>query len=167
MTNLPGPQVHIWSTPQRLHNLRRLNVETQEETPLLPKDAVGWLLYKPTVSPDGKKIAIGWNRKETGRDAWLFSGEDGSASLLYAGILPFGWSSDGHFIYAFGYQQGREILQLKLGESNKPKSVITLPGPILSGTVSPNGRKIIVSVGEEKSDVWLLKDFDPEAGRAN
>jgi hypothetical protein len=43
--------------------------------------------------------------------------------------------------------------------------VITLPGTLYSGTVSPDGRKIIVSVGEEKSDVWLMKDFDPQIVR--
>jgi hypothetical protein len=43
---------------------------------------------------------------------------------------------------------------------------MSLPGSINSGSVSPDGRKIIVSVGEEKSDVWLLKDFDPHSVRA-
>ncbi len=44
--------------------------------------------------------------------------------------------------------------------------MITLPGIINAATVSPDGRKIIVSVGEEKSDVWILKDFDPQAVQA-
>jgi tRNA A-37 threonylcarbamoyl transferase component Bud32 len=37
---------------------------------------------------------------------------------------------------------------------------------INAATLSPDGRKIIVSVGEEKSDVWLLKNFDPQAAQA-
>jgi hypothetical protein len=41
-----------------------------------------------------------------------------------------------------------------------------MPGDINAGTVSPDGRKIIVRVGEEKSDVWLMKDFDPQTVRA-
>jgi len=163
-----SPNPYLIYPARELHNLRRLNIETQEEASLLPKDSDGWLGYKPTVSPDGKTIAIGWNRVE-GFGAWLITGEGASASLLYAGVVPFGWSSDGNFIYAFDIREreGREILQLKLGESKKPRPVIALAGPILSGTVSPDGRKIIVSVGEEKSDVWLLEDFDPESARAN
>ena len=77
-----------------------------------------------------------------------------------------GWSSDGNFIYAYAYPNGREILQIALGDSKKPRSVITMPADIKAGTVSPDGRKIIVTVGEEKSDVWLMKDFDPQTARA-
>jgi eukaryotic-like serine/threonine-protein kinase len=161
-----SPNPFLMYSTRAGHNLRRLNVETQREELLFSKDAHGWMVWKPAVSPDGKKIAIGWNRPPA-LGAWLITGEGASASLLYAGVIPFGWSSDGNSIYAFAHREGREILQLRLGESNKPKSVVALPGPILSGTVSPDGRKVIVSVGEEKSDVWLLKDFDPEVARAN
>jgi hypothetical protein len=38
-----------------------------------------------------------------------------------------------------------------------------MAGRINEGTVSPDGRKIIVSVAEEKSDVWLMKNFDPQS----
>lgn len=155
-----SPNPYLVYATREMHNLRRVSVETQEETPLLPKDSIGWLYQKPAFSPDGKKIAIGWNQKPA-EGAWLIATEDASASLLYAEVNPFGWSSDGKFIYAFASGGGREILQLKLGESRKPKSVVALPGPIRSGAVSPDGRKIVVSVGEEKSDVWLLKNFDP------
>jgi len=85
--------------------------------------------------------------------------------LLYPRLVPFGWSSDGNFIYGFAYPDGREIFQKRLDVSKKPRSVITLPGALHGGTVSPDGRKIIVSVGEEKSDVWLMKDFDPQSAR--
>ena len=62
---------------------------------------------------------------------------------------------------------GREILQIRLGDSKQSRPIITMPGNLNSGTVSPDGRKIIVSVGEDKSDVWLMKNFDPQASRAN
>jgi hypothetical protein len=90
-----------------------------------------------------------------------------SERSFYPGVNPLGWSSDGNFIYAFGEAHGREILQIGLGDSKKPRSVITMPGDIKSGAVSLDGRKIIVTVGEEKSDVWLMKDFDPQTVRPN
>ena len=34
-----------------LHNLRRLNVDTQEEKTILPKDSSGWLPMRPIISP--------------------------------------------------------------------------------------------------------------------
>jgi len=40
-----------------------------------------------------------------------------------------------------------------------------MPGGIYSGTVSPDGRKIIVSAGDEKSDVWVMTNFDPQTRR--
>jgi serine/threonine protein kinase/Tol biopolymer transport system component len=157
-----SPSPDILYAQKDMHNLRRLNVETQEESSLLPEDSKGWLVRKPVFSPNGKKIAAYWNR-DPSMGVWLITLENFSASLLYPHVVPFGWSSDG--IYAFDNSDGREILQIKLGDSKKPRSVITMPGDLTAGTVSPDGRKIIVSVGEEKSDVWLLKDFDPQTVR--
>ena len=59
-----SPSPDILYAKKDMHNLRRLNVETQEESPLLPEDARGWLTRKPVFSPDCKKIATYWNRKE-------------------------------------------------------------------------------------------------------
>jgi len=159
-----SPSTDILYAKSGMHNLRRLKVDSQEESPLLPVDSEGWLMLNPVFSPDGKKVAIYWNR-EPAIGAWLITLEKFSESLVYPQVDPFGWSPDGNFIYAFDANGGREILQIKLGDSKKPKTVITMPGDLNSGTVSPDGRKIIVSVGEEKSDVWLLKDFDPQSVR--
>jgi len=159
-----SPSPDILYAQSGMHNLRRVNVDTQEERPILPEDSKGFLPSKPAVSPDGKKIAIYWNR-EPAMGAWSITPEKFSETLLYPRLVPFGWSSDGNSIYGFVDLHGREILQKRLDDSKKPRSVITLPGTLYSGTVSPDGRKIIVSVGEEKSDVWLMKDFDPQIVR--
>jgi Tol biopolymer transport system component/DNA-binding winged helix-turn-helix (wHTH) protein len=160
----PSPDI-VYQSPG-MHNLRRLNVETQEERPLLANDFKGFLLANPTFSPDGKKIAIFSNGGHADLGAWVFTLEKFSEKLLYRDVFPLGWSADGRFVYAFDYRRGREILQIGLGDSKKPKSVMTMPGDLnKAGTVSPDGRKIIVSVGEEKSDVWLMKDFDPQTAR--
>jgi Tol biopolymer transport system component len=159
-----SPSPDILYAKSGMHNLRRLNVDTQKESPLLPKDSEGWLMDRPVFSPDGKKIAAWWNR-DPAFGAWIITLENFSETLLYPRVIPFGWSSDGNFIYASNPDGGREILQIKLGDSKKPRSVITIPGDPNRGTVSPDGRKIIISVGEEKSDVWLLKNFDPQTVR--
>ena len=80
-------------------------------------------------------------------------------------VLPSFVSQDPDRLRRFADSGGREILQIKLGDTKKPRSVITMAGDLNAGTVSPDGRKIIVSVGEEKSDIWLLKDFDPQTVR--
>jgi Tol biopolymer transport system component len=161
----PSPEI-VYQQPG-LHNLRRLKVETQEEEPLLPADSEGWLVTRPKFSPDGKKIAINWNRRNQGSGAWIISLGNFSATFSNLDVFPFGWSPDGNFIYAYKPSGGRDIYKIGLGDSKRSKSVITMPGAIDSGAVSPDGRKIIVSVGEEKSDVWLLRDFDPQTARAS
>jgi hypothetical protein len=39
--------------------------------------------------------------------------------------------------------------------------VFSLPGRITDGSVNFDGSKIVCSVTEEKSDVWLMENFDP------
>jgi Tol biopolymer transport system component len=160
-----SPRPEIVYQPPGIHNLRRLNVETQEERPLLPMDSKGWLITKPIYSLDGKKIAIDWNQSPAD-GVWITTLEKSSERLLYALAWPLGWSSDGNFIYAVEDANPRAVLKIGLGDPKRPKSVTTMPGDIKWGAVSPDGRRMIVSVGEEKSDVWVMKNFDPQVVRA-
>jgi hypothetical protein len=68
-------------------------------------------------------------------------------------------------MYAFIPEGGRDIIPTDLGDSKQSKPIITMPGPIDSAALSPDARKIIVSVTEVKSDVWLMKNFDPQAAQ--
>ena len=64
-----------------------------------------------------------------------------------------------------GYS-GREIIRVQVATPNEATSVATLPGYVVrydGATVSPDGKEIIVSISEEKSDVWLMENFDPSA----
>jgi Tol biopolymer transport system component len=160
-----SPNPNVWYPTNDAHNIRSLNVETQEGKPLFPQDLKGWSMTQPVVSPDGKKMAIYWY-EDNYWGASLFTLGSLTNSHLHRGAFPFGWSSDGVSLYAFSWLDGREIMQLKVGDSKKPRSVITMPGAINAATISPDGRRIIVSVGEEKSDMWLMKNFDPQEARA-
>ena len=161
-----APSAQIIYQQPGLHNLWRLNVETQEEEAILPKDSEGRLASRPIFSPDSKKIAIYWNRPDHD-GVWVISLEKYSEKFF--GPLhysPFGWSPDGNFIYAFIPEGGREIILIGLGDSKQSKPIITMPGAIDSASISPDGRKIVVSVTEVKSDVWLMKNFDPLSAKA-
>ena len=160
----PSPEI-VYQQPG-MHNLRRVYVETQKEESVLPGGSEGWLPFRPIFSPDGKKIAEYWNRSDR-PGLWVITLDRYSETCVYPGFdLPIGWSSDGKFIYTTT-ENGRDIYQISLGGSKQPRSMITMSGSLTSGAVSADGRKIIVSVGEEKSDVWLMKDFDPQKGRAS
>jgi serine/threonine protein kinase len=151
-----------------VRNYLRINDKTHEEKPIIQHDqSVGWVPLRPVFSPDGKRMAFYWSRKDDG--LWIISLEPYSKTLLQAGgILPVGWSPDGKYVYAIRSESGRtrEIIRVQVAAPNEVTSVATLPsavGDLDRASVSPDGHKIVVSIGESKSDVWLMENFDPEA----
>jgi TolB protein len=144
-------------------NLGRVNAETQEESPVLAAEVEGWLVSRPIFSPDGKAFAIFWSRSwnDSVQGIWVVG--DRSERLVYPGEhVPLGWSPDGKSIYAIS---GGRVLQIFLADPKKTRSVITTDKQLwsYSGAVSPDGSKIIFNVAENKSDVWIMQNFDPTA----
>jgi len=144
-----------------LRNLRLLNPETQEAKRVL-ENSEGWLVSNPKLAPDGKSLAIVWNRSPQ-QGIWIISLPDRKGRLLYADSrhTPLGWSPDGKFIYTT-VEDNQSLFRIDLESPQQPNLIATFPGTLLdNGTVSPDGRSVIVSVAEEKSDVWLIDNFDP------
>jgi len=149
-----------------LHNLHRVNPETQEDEVVLRADVEGWLPFRPSPSPDGKKIAMYLNRR-TEPGVFVITLDNGSERLVYPGdYAPIGWSPAGNFIYATKGLSGPEVVSIGLEDSKPPRSLITMPGDFREGAVSPDGRKIVANVVERKSDVWLMNNFDPQTSGA-
>jgi WD40 repeat protein len=151
-----------------VRNFLKIDDTTHEEKPMIQHDqSVGWVPDKPIFSQDGKKMAIWWNRK--GRGLWIIALEPYSETLLLDGfIYPIGWSPDGKYVYAIRSatvsESGQEIIRVQFARPNDVTSVATLPGEVVGDDgagVNPDGKEIVVSVGEEKSDVWLMENFDP------
>ena len=160
------PSSDIVYQQSRLRNYLRVNDKTHEEKTILQGDpSVGWVWSKPVISPDSKKIAVGWNRKNGG--LWIVSLKPYFETLLLSDDVPAGWSPDGKYVYAIrgaGYSS-REIIRVQVAAPNEVTSVAILPGAvdyISSGaSVSPDGNELLASIVELKSDVWLMENFDP------
>jgi hypothetical protein len=74
--------------------------------------------------------------------------------------LVAGWK------YVYAIRGGNEIIGVQATTPNEIVSVVALAGNVArsdAATVSPDGRQIILSIEEEKSDVWLMENFDPSA----
>jgi len=165
----PDGQILYHSPGNR--NFRILDPVNSEERPLVANDSVGWMFH-PCFSPDGKKVAVNWNRREsgkhrgptTGRGVWLISLEDGSQTCLLKGkYYPLGWSLDGKTIYAWSPDRKPiEILTAPV-DGSTPKTIAILPfDNVESLSISPDGKKVVCAVFQLQSDVWLMENFDDD-----
>jgi serine/threonine protein kinase len=160
LTWFPGRKI-LYQEPTA-RNLKILDPETGEEESLIQDDSVGWV-FSPRYSPDGKTIAVWWNRSDNRMDRglWVISLSDRSATLIARGnAYPIGWSPDGASIYSVSTSSDT-ITAIPL-EGGDPQNLLTLPGTIADASVSPDGRRFVCSVAETKSDVWLMLNFDPD-----
>jgi Tol biopolymer transport system component len=168
-TRLSPSYILTWSPGRKIlyqeptnRNFKILDPETGEEESLIKDDSVGWI-FSPKYSPDGKRIAVWWNRSDNRMDRglWVISLSDKSATLIVRGnMTPSGWSPDGASIYVVS--PSSDTITSIPAEGGDPQSLFTLPGSITYASVSPNGRRFVCSVAETKSDVWLMLNFDPD-----
>jgi Tol biopolymer transport system component len=153
------------------------------ETMLWHKDRpMGWVFW-PVVSPDGRKIALFWNRKD-GRGVWVLDTGTGQKTMIMsdeqADALPLSWSPDGQRLYLLaGDRYAYRGMHARLGETFKVPRVIavpatggqvtttvTLPFPEVGGvSMTPDGRRFVCAVYTSRSDVWVVDNFDPDGTR--
>ena len=137
-------------------NLAILDPDTGEEKLLVRNESVGWLFY-PSYSPDGKKVAVRWTRPPQS-GVWVISLVDNSQTPLYPSeCWPAGWSRDGRSVYIFC---GDKMMVVS-AEGGSPQALLAAPGDIDWATVSPDGKEFVLSIPEERSDVWIVDNFDP------
>jgi hypothetical protein len=60
---------------------------------------------------------------------------------------------------------GERLFKKLAGSSKQPETIVILNDSLRSGDRQPRGRKIIIGGVEDKSDVWLMKTFEPHPDR--
>jgi Tol biopolymer transport system component/DNA-binding winged helix-turn-helix (wHTH) protein len=155
----------------------------RDETMLWHKDRpMGWV-FSPVVSPDGRKIALFWNRKD-GRGVWVLDTVTGQKTMILsdeqAEAYPLTWSPDGQRLYLIGGERfAYRGLHAKVGETFKDARVLSIPAtgghvttvlalpfPEVGGvSMTPDGRRFVCAVYSSRSDVWIVDHFDPDVSR--
>ena len=170
MTWAPGRNI-LYQRPGN-QNFHFLDPKTGEERALVANDSVGWI-FSPRYSPDGKEVAMYWNRyianySET-PSVWLISLKDSSQTLLCKGlIVPIEWSADGKWIYGWNPIEKPIKLVRVPATGGSATTLVTLPFEevkfieSIGISMTPDGRSIVCAVAETQSDVWLMENFDPD-----
>ena len=145
--------------PDDVRRFLLLDVGTGRETSLSPPASLG-ALHSPQFSPDGREI--------------LLTASDGSSGILWRlelgtgrwsrldvaeGGLPLLWSPEG-WIYLM---RGTELWRVRPGDpaqlyARLPRGCPWWDQPSLDDRAS----RLVCTVVESESDIWVATDFDPE-----
>ena len=135
-------------------------------------------MFSPVHSPDGRKIAVFWNRRPT-RGIWIIDVASRHESPVYsttaASAKPLGWSADSRSIYVVeGKNSTLRGPTAPLGETltdakiltvpvagGQAKTVAAIPFEEIGGvSMTPDGRTFVFPVYSSRSDVWVIDNFD-------
>ena len=171
----PGSQILYQQAGNR--NYYELNPETRQTRLLVRGSSVGWI-FSPVYSPDGRNIAVAWNRRPD-RGIWVIDAKERRETPVYttvaAPVMPVGWSADGSSIYVVeGKNSTYRGLAAPLGETVTDAKILMVPlnGGVVetvaalpfeeigSVAMTPDGRRFILTVYSSRSDVWVVDNFD-------
>ncbi|HET9709214.1 MAG TPA: hypothetical protein VFP39_13025, partial [Gemmatimonadales bacterium] len=141
---------------------RVLDLATEHEQPLEQDDSVGYM-NAPQISPDGKRVAVYWDRPDR-EGLWNLSLVDSAQQFLTAGAVPMRWSARGDAIFAY---RGHDVLRVPAG-GGVVSVVARLPPDwiCLDQDISPDGSRLVCSRDETQRDAWMIENFDPDVPAA-
>jgi Tol biopolymer transport system component/DNA-binding winged helix-turn-helix (wHTH) protein len=173
-----APGRHILFQQPGNRNYGVLDPAGRDERVVARDASVGWM-FSPAYSPDGRYIAVAWNRKPD-RGIWIVNAHDGTEKFVHKtgrGTMVIGWSKDGSAIYAIEGKTavlrgailpiGETIADARILEvpmNGAPiRTVAALPGAEIGGVaMAPDARRFVYTIYSSRSDVWVADNFDAE-----
>jgi Tol biopolymer transport system component len=163
----PGEQI-LYYAPDR-GGIHILNPQTGVKKPLEINGSAD--MIDATVSPGGSQIAAYWRgfargtgrTEENNQGIWNISLKDSSRILIAGGNSPstLGWSSDGQWVYFMEWESKTICRVPAMG--GDVDTVATIPFENVDWVdMSSDGSQFICQNLEAKSDVLMVKDFDPD-----
>jgi Tol biopolymer transport system component/DNA-binding winged helix-turn-helix (wHTH) protein len=158
-------------------NYYQLDAATRSETLLLSDSSKGWI-FSPVYSPDGSRIAAQWIHPPQ-RGIWVIGTRDRQETLVYPtstkSVMPIAWSADARYVYAIEGKnlntrgltppQGETLEEAKIVRipvNGDHVQTVSLPFEEIGGiSMTPDGRRFVVTVYTSRSDVWVVDNFDP------
>ena len=144
-----------WQLPDQ-NNYRIRDLFSGRDEFLLKEGFGSWRISDLRISPRGEELALG-----TGPGLWLLSWPDRRRLWLARGLRPIGWSPDSEWIYSIS-DDGLAFVRLSL-RTRKIEAIGQFPAGLQPSTcdLTPNRETIVCSLIEQKSDAWVMTDFDP------
>jgi Tol biopolymer transport system component/DNA-binding winged helix-turn-helix (wHTH) protein len=175
LTWSPGSRILYQQSGYRRYY--EIDPRTPAERVLINARSVGWT-FSPVYSPDGRQVAVKWNRPpDTG--IWVIDVSSGREALVYAtaaaSAMPVGWSADGRSIYLIeGKNLNSRGMTAPIGETvtearivrvpvtgHAARTVVVLPFEEMGGvSMTADGRLLVCVVYSSQSDVWVVENFD-------
>jgi serine/threonine protein kinase/Tol biopolymer transport system component len=151
----------LYQSPDR-RNFIVLDPESEAERPLVANDSVGWM-FNPVWSPDGKHVALQWNRRGAS-GLWVVSTDDTVQTRLVANFnyRPQRWNEHGSALLVSG---PTGILRVGYPRADTTTAFHLPVDPGLTGMgedFTPDFQRCVFVAGVKRSDLWLLENFDPD-----
>jgi dipeptidyl aminopeptidase/acylaminoacyl peptidase/predicted Ser/Thr protein kinase len=171
---LSQPGLIAWGAGNRLlypcedgRNFTVLDSESGERRLLLPAGSSAPMLLRPSISPDGKRVAVLRQREQADGDALLaISLEDGRQAVIAPGsLIPVGWTSDGSSIVAAELSHLFERFVSIPAEGGPPQPVLELPANLGGAMPAMVPGKSVFGVLEirQEADIWVAGEVSPGA----
>ena len=132
-----------------------LDPHTGEDTVLVLPDTTGWV-FLPRATPDRRRLVYAWNRETGRRETWSVDLAGGAPTRVAGpGWDPVRLSNRGA-LFGARVNANLEALEVSLlpVAGGAPRSLVGLPPGTRALDVSPDGKILLLSIREQRSDVW-------------